>query len=92
MVVSDNANGAHRLIEHLISVGHREIAHITDAEDTSTGQDRLRGFREALGAGGVSYHPELVFRTTVDRIGGYRATQEILTNRSSPADAKAAID
>src|ERR1700722_19534838 len=84
LVVSDNANGAHRLIEHLISVGHREIAHITDAEDTSTGQDRLRGFREALEAGGVSYHPELVFRTTVDRIGGYRATQEILARDPLP--------
>ena len=84
LVVSDNANGAHRLIEHLIAVGHREIAHITDAEDTSTGQDRLRGYREALKAGGVSYHPELVFRTTVDRIGGYRATQEILARDPLP--------
>src|SRR5271165_823997 len=29
LIVSDNANGARRLIEHLISIGHREIAHVT---------------------------------------------------------------
>jgi len=84
LVVSDNANGAFRLIQHLIAVGHREIAHITDAEDTSTGQERLRGYRDALERGGIPYQSELVFRTTVDRIGGYRATQEILARDPLP--------
>ena len=78
MVVSDSASGARRLVEHLISVGHREIAHVNDAEDTSTGRERLRGYLEALAAAGIAFREELVVRTTVDRIGGYSATQQIL--------------
>jgi LacI family transcriptional regulator len=84
LIVSDNAQGARRLIEHLIAIGHREIAHVSDAEDTSTGRERLRGYREALEAAGIPFQPELVIRTTVDRIGGYRATQEILARDPLP--------
>jgi len=73
LIVSDNAQGARRLIEHLIAIGHREIAHVSDAEDTSTGRERLRGYREAHEAASIPFQPELVIRTTVDRIGGYRA-------------------
>lgn len=78
LVVSDSVSGARRLTEHLIAVGHRSIAHLTDADDTSTGRDRLHGYREALAAAGIPARDELVFRTTVDRLGGYRAAQEVL--------------
>src|SRR5580693_10414120 len=84
LIVSDNAQGARRLIEHLIAIGHREIAHVSDAEDTSTGRERLRGYRDALGAASIPFQSELVVRTTVDRIGGYRAAQEILTRDPLP--------
>jgi LacI family transcriptional regulator len=84
LIVSDNAHGARRLIEHLIAIGHKEIAHVTDAEDTSTGRDRLKGYRDALEAAGIPFQSELVIRTTVDRIGGYRAAQEILARERLP--------
>jgi LacI family transcriptional regulator len=84
LIVCDNAQGARRLIEHLIAIGHREIAHVSDAEDTSTGRERLRGYREALEAARIPFQPELVIRTTVDRIGGYRAAQEILARDPLP--------
>jgi LacI family transcriptional regulator len=84
LIASDNAQGARRLIEHLIAIGHREIAHVSDAEDTSTGRERLQGYREALEAAGIPFQPELVIRTTVDRIGGYRAAQEILARDPLP--------
>jgi LacI family transcriptional regulator len=78
LVVSDSASGARRMVEHLIAIGHRQIAHITDAEDTSTGRERLRGYCEALAAAGIARREELILRTTVDQLGGYRATQQIL--------------
>jgi LacI family transcriptional regulator len=84
LVVSDSISGARRLTEHLISVGHRSIAHLTDADDTSTGRDRLQGYREALAAAGIAARDDLVFRTTVDQLGGYRATQEVLALHSRP--------
>ena len=79
LVVTDSAAGARRMVEHLIAIGHRTIAHLSDADDTSTGHERLRGYREGLEAAGIHYCDELVFRTTVDQIGGYRATQEVLS-------------
>lgn len=84
LIVSDSASGARKLVEHLIAVGHRDIAHLTDTEDTSTGRERLRGYKEALEAAGIPFRRELVFTTTVDRIGGYRATQEILSLEKLP--------
>jgi LacI family transcriptional regulator len=78
LVVSDSVSGARRLTEHLIAIGHRSIAHLTDADDTSTGRDRLQGYREALATAGIPARDELVFRTTVDQLGGYRAAQEVL--------------
>lgn len=84
VIVGDNVGGARRLVQHLISVGHRTIAHITDAEDTSTGRERLQGYREALRAAGIEFRSELVVRTTVDRIGGFRAAQEILGRQPLP--------
>jgi LacI family transcriptional regulator len=78
VVVSDSIAGGRKLTEHLIKVGHRRIAHFTDSDDVSTGRDRLQGYRDALQATGIPYSEDLVFRTTVDRIGGYRAAQQML--------------
>jgi len=83
-VVSDSIAGARKLTEHLIRVGHRRIAHFTDSDDVSTGRDRLTGYRQALEQAGIAYSDELIFRTTVDRIGGYRAVQHMLALDSLP--------
>ncbi len=77
MVVSDNVAGARKLTAHLIALGHRRIAHVTELDDVSTGRERLEGYRLALADAGLAYNDELVFRTTVDRIGGYRAAQQM---------------
>ncbi len=78
MVISDSVAGARRLGEHLIRVGHRRIAHFTDSDDVSTGRDRLEGYRLALAAAGIPACEELIFPTTTDRMGGYRAAQQML--------------
>ncbi len=77
-IICDSTTGARRLVEHLIAVGHRDIAHLTDADDTSTGRWRLQGYQQALASAGIPYREDLVFRTTVNQIGGYRATQQVL--------------
>ena len=84
IVRSDNVAGARRLTDHLIRIGHRRIAHFVGTEDTSTGRERLQGYREAHEAAGLPIAPELLFRTTVDRIGGYRAAQEMLSLPTLP--------
>ena len=78
IVISDNVAGARKLTEHLVAVGHRRIAHFTDSDDVSTGRDRLEGYRQGLAASGLPVADDLIFPTTTDRMGGYRAAQLML--------------
>ena len=83
-VQSDNVAGARRLTEHLIAIGHRRIAHLVDSDENSTGRERLQGYREALQAAGIECSDALLFHTSVDRIGGYRAVQSMLAGQPWP--------
>jgi LacI family transcriptional regulator len=77
-VTLDNANAAKRLVDHLIAVGHRRIAFVTDADDVSTGRERLAGLKQALAGAAIPFTKDLVLHTTADQIGGYRSAQQIL--------------
>lgn len=47
-VTSDNFIGAQKATNHLLSTGHRKLAHISGWSETSTGKERASGFRYAL--------------------------------------------
>jgi LacI family transcriptional regulator len=83
-VTLDNVEAARVLTAHLLDVGHRRIAFVTDADEVSTGRERLEGVRAALDAAGVAFSDDLVFHTTTDQIGGYRATQLVLGLEQRP--------
>jgi LacI family transcriptional regulator len=80
----DNADGAQRMMAHLVAVGHRRIAFVNDTDDVSTGRDRLRGVKAGLAAAGIGFSDDLIFHTSTDQIGGYRATQQILGLEERP--------
>jgi LacI family transcriptional regulator len=84
LVEGDNAGGSRRLVEHLISLGHRRIAMVNGPMDISTSRDRLKGYRQALEAANIAYDPALVIQTTVDQLGGYRAGKQLLEFRERP--------
>lgn len=58
-VVADNLGGACQAIEHLIELGHRRIGCIGWVECTAV-DDRLEGYRLALGRHGIVYDEHLV--------------------------------
>jgi LacI family transcriptional regulator len=86
LVQGDSVAGARQLVEHLIGLGHRRIAMITDERsDVSTARDRVRGYREALEAAGIPFLPELVAETsTVDPSLAYQATLDLLDHVEPP--------
>jgi LacI family transcriptional regulator len=47
-VTPDDRRGATAAVEHLVSLGHRAIAHVGGPQALSPGQDRYRGFVEAM--------------------------------------------
>ena len=69
LVQGDSVAGARVLVEHLIGLGHRRIAMITEPGDVSTARDRVRGYREALAEAGIELRPELVAESSAIRPG-----------------------
>ena len=49
----DQYAGARLATEHLIALGHREIAHLMGPDDASDATERVRGWRDAMAEGGL---------------------------------------
>jgi LacI family transcriptional regulator, galactose operon repressor len=75
----DNVAGARGAVEHLISLGHRRIACITNAPLVYTAaQERLEGYRQAMAAAGLPADPDLVGEAEFDAPSGHAAMARLL--------------
>jgi len=83
-VRGDSEAGARRLVEHLVSFGHRRIGMIVEADDVSTARARRRGYEAALAAAGLDAAGELVVVTTVDPDGGREGMGTLLELERPP--------
>ncbi|MFL5627798.1 MAG: LacI family DNA-binding transcriptional regulator [Ktedonobacteraceae bacterium] len=59
-VGADNTTGAYTAVRHLISLGHRRIAHIQGPSEYLVSHDRYEGYYRALLEVGISPDPALV--------------------------------
>lgn len=59
-VMADNIHGAYLATKYLITLGHRRIAHITHDMRRITGQQRYKGYRQALEEYNISFEKALV--------------------------------
>src|SRR5687767_4848477 len=84
VVVGDSTGGARRLVEHLISLGHRRIGFVTEADDVSTARDRREGYEAALAAAGLPLDPNLIVRLTADPAGGFDGMGRLLELEEPP--------
>lgn len=57
-VIGDNKDGARKLMDHLLELGHRSIAFLNAPTDISTARLRLDGYREALALHGVPWRDD----------------------------------
>ena len=77
----DNRNAAAELVRHLISKGHRVIAHITNVDNASTVYERLQGYKDALQDSGIPFRAELVLTDTGVAEPGYQNVHEGLATQ-----------
>lgn len=91
-VVIDNAAGGRLATEHLVDLGHRDIAYIGGRADTSTNRDRFRGYRAALMRHGIALDQGLVTMGDYSRSSGYQAMNALLRSGRRPAAAVCADD
>ena len=80
----DNRRGAFEAVAHLISKGHRRIGLISGPADSSTGRERLAGFREALAKAGIAAAPELIRYGDYKQESGRRLAIDLLTLGEPP--------
>jgi LacI family transcriptional regulator len=78
-VVPENAAGARRLAEHVLSLGHRDVAVLAGPSDLLTARDRANGFRRALADAGMDLAQVVHGPFTWE--GGYEATVAVVASR-----------
>jgi LacI family transcriptional regulator len=84
VVLGDSSGGARKLVEHLLSLGHRRIGFIVESDDVSTARDRRRGYEAALTAAGIALDPALVAHATADPSGGSAGMSRLLELEERP--------
>ncbi len=83
MVHCDSEQGAYQLIQHLLELGHRQIAALSGPEAVMTAADRVAGYRRALAERGLADSAVAYFgEFTID--SGYRLAKRALKLSPQP--------
>ncbi len=82
-VRSDSQDGAKRLVDLLIGLGHERIVMITGPTDVSTSADRVAGYQQALGEAGLARN-ELVCYGAFNQESGYELTRQAMAHAPRP--------
>ena len=75
---SDNRLAAMLATRHLVGLGHRRIAFVGVNRRTTTGQDRIAGYRKALREAALPVSPELLVECEAFREAGFAAIQSLI--------------
>jgi DNA-binding LacI/PurR family transcriptional regulator len=89
-VANDDRAGAHLAVEHLVSLGHRRIAHV-DGGDGAGAQARRRSFLEAMGGQGLATSA-VVVRGDYTEAGGASGIDLLLARGRPPTAVFVAND
>ena len=81
VVRADSKKGAYLLTQHLLSLGHRDIAIITGRQEVSTAVDRVEGYRQAMDQAGISPNRQYILWGEFTQDAGYNLTKEALRLR-----------
>jgi LacI family transcriptional regulator len=83
-VVGDNIAGGTQVVEHLLANGYRRIACVSGPLTTTTGSERLLGYRMALEQAGLAVDDALIRVADFREEGGRRATEELIAQGPRP--------
>ena len=91
-VMLDNLKAGRLAGEHLLDLGHRQIAHISGPLELRLARERLAGFQQALEARGVEPSSWVVAANSFSCQSGYQAMQQLLAYRPRPTAVFVAND
>lgn len=76
-VLFDNRKGAEIAVEHLISLGHKNIAFLSGTTQVSSRQARLDGYKASLENHGLSVNPKFILQDKHHEYENRRSNYEI---------------
>jgi LacI family repressor for deo operon, udp, cdd, tsx, nupC, and nupG len=88
----DNISSARKATEHLISLNHKRIGHISGPLKVVVGRDRLKGFNQAMAQHGLFVDPLLVQEGDFSYASGINLMKKLLTLEVPPTAVFAAND
>jgi LacI family transcriptional regulator len=74
----DSLEGAYKLTNYLVSLGHRQIAVMSGAVGVSTADDRVAGYQKALAESGIAIDERFIFRGEFTPDSGYSMTKQAI--------------
>jgi len=78
-VGSDNYAGAVKMMEHILSKGHRRIGLIHTDLSHKTFMDRLRGYKDVLAQNNMPYDDSIICDTKLTFQNGYRCAEYLVS-------------
>ncbi|HAI87773.1 MAG TPA: LacI family transcriptional regulator [Firmicutes bacterium] len=95
-VMTDNITGAREAVDHLIDLGHEDIAFVSGPMTHSSLYERHQGYRQALEARGLPVRQELsvIYEDVLDFSveGGFAAATRLMSRSKKPTAIFAAND
>jgi LacI family repressor for deo operon, udp, cdd, tsx, nupC, and nupG len=88
----DHAGGAEEAVRHLISLGHRRIAHIAGPDHVGSSRARANGYRKALRAGRIAFDESLIQRGDFSANSGHKMMHSLLQQKQTPTAVFCAND
>jgi LacI family transcriptional regulator len=83
-VAPDEEGGAFAAVSCLLDAGHRRIAYLQSDASVPAAEERLRGYRAALGSRGIPFDTGLVRAALDEHQGGFEAASAVLALRDRP--------
>ena len=80
----DNLEGVYRAVEHLIELGHRRIAFVTQGHSTNTEKQRIKGCQRALARHNILADGLLIIKGDGRITGGVKAVPQLLALSRRP--------
>lgn len=77
-VILDDVRGAALAVQHLIDLGHRDIAHVSGPSSLDTAQRRRQGYEQAVKAAGLALRPEWIIDADWEASAGAQAARKLL--------------
>jgi LacI family transcriptional regulator len=85
VINGDSLNGAYNAVNYLISLGHRDIAHITGDLKQYSGMLRLEGYKKALRDNGIEIETSLILKGDYSDESGYKAAKKFFSKKKATA-------